>query len=546
VDSRPNISRTPQQGPRLPPCRAGCPSGTDVRGWIAVVSQREKFGYSKDEALRRAWKMIVERNPLPAIMGRICPHPCESGCNRTDKDGAVAVNAMERFVGDWAIKNDLDLPVFDHEDRSETVGVIGSGPAGLSFAYQLARRGYPVTIYERNDESGGMLRYGIPEYRLPRDVLDAEIARILRLGVSLELSTRVGSDITTEDLRARHDVVFLGVGAPLGRKLGIDGEDGQSVYAGVEFLEAYSRKEPPRVGARVAVIGGGNTAIDAARSARRLGADVTILYRRTRAEMPAIDSEIDEAVEEGISIEYLVSPVAIRRDDTGVRGITAIRMELGDEDESGRRRPVPIEDSQFDVPVDSVIVAVAQQPDWVGLAPFRSDGDWASLDDPGIERLGIWAGGDVTGPGIASAAIGHGRLAAERAHAQLRGLPPSSEGRSTGVLSADLNLDYYESSDRLQVPVTEPAARIDSPSSEVSSTITASDFFTEADRCLSCGMCIGCGYCSMFCNADGFARVVEPQPGFHYILMLDRCESCGKCIEVCPCGFISLAPASES
>ncbi|MDX1740722.1 MAG: 4Fe-4S dicluster domain-containing protein, partial [Rhodothermales bacterium] len=221
-------------------------------------------------------------------------------------------------------------------------------------------------------------------------------------------------------------------------------------------------------------------------------------------------------------------------------------MELTDEDESGRRRPVPIDGSDFDVHVDSVIVAVAQKPDWLGLAPVRSNGDWASLESIEYEEHHFWAGGDVTGPGIASAAIGHGRIAAERAHAQLRGLPPPRPDRSADVLRADLNLDYYRASDRLQVPVIDPEARVNSPSSEVSSTITESEFFNEADRCLSCGMCIGCGYCSMFCNADGFARVVEPKPGFHYVLILDRCESCGKCIEICPCGFLSLGsePAS--
>ncbi len=505
-----------------------------------MISQREKFGYSEEDALLRAWTMIVERNPFPATMGRICPHPCESGCNRSDKDGAVAVNAMERFLGDWAIQRDLALPTADAVAKPETAGVIGSGPAGLSFAYQMARRGYPVTVYERSDAPGGMLRFGIPDYRLPPRVLDAEIQRILDIGVTLELNTRVGRDVSTEELQERHDIVFLGVGAPLGRTLGIEGEAGPRVYSGVEFLEAFSRHDPPPVGDHVTVVGGGNTAIDAARAARRLGADVTILYRRSRQEMPAIEAEIDDALEEGVSIEYLAAPVSIRRLGQEIRSVVAVRMKLGEKDESGRRRPIPVPGSEFEIPSSSVVVAVAQRPDWDGLASFRADGLWASPNAGDAGLHACFSGGDVTGPGIASMAIGHGRMAAERAHAQLRGLQHPTVDANPGVAPADLNLDYYPAADRVEPTLADPVERLANPESEVSSTIGKQQFFGEAGRCLSCGMCVGCGYCQMFCNADGFSRVLEPSPGFHFVLMLDQCESCGKCIEVCPCGFLSV------
>jgi NADPH-dependent glutamate synthase beta subunit-like oxidoreductase len=504
-----------------------------------VISQRATFGYSESEALEKAWNMVVDRNPFPATMGRICPHPCESGCNRSDKDGAVAVNAMERYLGDQAIENKLKLPVIDATARSESVGVIGSGPAGLSFAYQMARRGYPVTVYDRNDAPGGMLRHGIPDYRLPPTVLDAEIKRILDLGVELRLNTRIGKDISTDDLRNEHDIIFLGVGAGLGRALGIDGEDGPHVFSGVEFLEQYSRGQAPEVGERVVVIGGGNTAIDSARSARRMGAEVRILYRRTREEMPAIDSEIDDAIEEGVAINFLVSPSAIRRDGQEIQAIVVQRMQLGDEDESGRRRPVPLPGSEYEIETDAVIVAVAQRPDWQGLSGFGQDGEWASANqDP--RQYHVWAGGDVTGPGVASMAIAHGRIAAESVHARLRGLPAPASDAHPGVSTADLNLDYYRGADRVTTPVVDPETRVAEPDLEVARTITEEEFFKEADRCLSCGMCIGCSYCWMFCNAEGFVRLIEPSPGEHFVLMLDRCESCGKCIEVCPCGFLSL------
>jgi NADPH-dependent glutamate synthase beta subunit-like oxidoreductase len=256
--------------------------------------------------------------------------------------------------------------------------------------------------------------------------------------------------------------------------------------------------------------------------------------------MPAIKSEIDEAVEEGITIEYLVAPVRISRIGDSIKSVVAVRMELGERDESGRRSPVPIPGTEFEIAVDSVITAVAQRPDWAGLASFGQDGEWASLDNSDYDRARLWAGGDVTGPGIASAAVGHGRVAAERAHATLCGLPPPRPDTASDVLSADLNLDYYPSADRLTAPIADPASRVSNPDMEVGDTVSEEEFFVEAARCLSCGMCIGCGYCAMFCNAEGFAKVIEPRPGFHYVLMLDRCEACGKCIEVCPCGFLSL------
>ncbi len=296
---------------RLPPCQAGCPNSGDVRGWLGVIAQHDKLGLSLDEAYDKAWLKIVEVNPLPATTGRICPHPCEDLCTRSEKDGAVSINAMERFLGDWGITRKLALPLEPDVSFPESIGVIGSGPASLSFAYQMARRGYAVTIYEKHDRPGGMLRYAIPDYRLPRDVLDAEVGRVIDSGVTLNLNTDVGSDIGLEELRQRHTLMFLGLGAQLGKALGIPGEQGPNVLSGIAYLHKRKRHADEHVGKRVLVIGGGNTAIDAARTARREGAAVTLCYRRSEAEMPAAAHEVEDARKEGVEFRFLSSPTRV-------------------------------------------------------------------------------------------------------------------------------------------------------------------------------------------------------------------------------------------
>ncbi|HEY5564644.1 MAG TPA: FAD-dependent oxidoreductase, partial [Rhodothermia bacterium] len=354
----------PAQNPQSAPCKASCPAGGSVREWIGLVAQCNKLGLTKAEAYRQAWELIVDRNPFPATMGRICPHPCETGCNRIDKDDAVAVNQMERFLGDWAISQNLSLRRLSRTMQNETVAVIGAGPAGLSFAYQMARRGYHVTVYDRHEKAGGMLRYGIPDYRLPPRVLDAEIRRITDLGVTLALGLNVGHDPDLRTLGQEHDVIFVGIGAQLGKRLDIPGEEGSSVLTGTGYLSELNAGREVPVGKHVVVVGGGNTAIDAARSARRRGSSVTILYRRSRCEMPANCEEVKDAMEEGVTLEFLVAPVEIVRTDGVVSSIIAQRMQLAEPDDSGRRRPVPIPNDVFELPVQTVISAISQAVDW--------------------------------------------------------------------------------------------------------------------------------------------------------------------------------------
>ncbi len=533
----------PAQKEMVAPCQVGCATSGDVRGWIGIIAQREKLGLSLDDAYSQAWRMITEVNPFPSVMGRVCPHPCEDHCNRSALDEPMAINAMERFLGDWALVEELPLGRLQAGSREEWLGVGGAGPSGLSFAYQMARRGYRVTVYEGREKAGGMLRYGIPDYRLPPVVLDAEAARILDLGVELKLGTLIGRDVTVDELRERHHALYLGIGAQRGKELGIPGEDGPGMWTGTEYLSRVNQGEAVEVGSSVAVIGGGNTAVDAARSARRSGAKVTLLYRRSREEMPAISHEIDDALEEGVDLVLLAAPVRLLRENGRPRTLVIERMELGDPDASGRRRPVPIPGSEFDISVESVISAVSQVPNLAGWEAVAGNDGWRRTDESGSIQEGVWAGGDARGLGIAGFAIAQGRRAAEALHARLNGTPEvqSATDRGSGIGPERVNLDYHEERPAAKAPRLEPEARIADPAAEVSGVITEEQFLGEADRCFSCGSCFGCQQCSMYCTAGCYIRLEESEPGVYFALSLDQCEECGKCIEVCPCGFLHVS-----
>ncbi len=549
-------ARRPEQVDKLPPCLGTCPSGNDIRGWLTVIAQREKLGLSWEEALDRAFMIEMETNPFPSIMGRVCPHPCETGCNRGVKeDGPVAINSVERAFGDWALERKLQAPKLDVGGPfSEKVAVIGAGPAGLSCAYQLARRGYPVTVYEGLPEPGGMLRYGIPDYRLPRDVIAAEVQRIADLGVDIQCSKTVGKDVSMEEMRKEYAAIFIGIGAHKGRNLGCDGEEGSGVYTGTEFLRQVAMGQAPPIGGRVVVIGGGDTAIDAARVSLRLGLDsagiakragskVTILYRRTREEMPAIDLEIDEALAEEIDIVYLAAPDEILRDAEGdVVGMRVQRMELGEPDSSGRRRPVPIEGATYELEVETVITAVSQSPDTDSLGLFTEEG-WVDGDEWGCTKLdGLWTGGDNVNLGLATGAIGQGRKAAEHIHATLRGEELPYADRRPPIGTDRLKLDFYEAIPRAQRTVLEPAERLAHPEREIDTGINLEDVEREVTRCFSCGSCFGCERCWMYCTPACFKKLPEDklEPGIYYSVDLGSCDGCDKCRDECPCGFLDM------
>ena len=387
-------SLRPRYTPKTPPCIGNCPSGADIRGWLTVIAQAEAYGRTPEQAYQIAWEKITDRNPFPAVCGRVCPHPCEDGCNRKAKDGAVAVNALERYVGDFGISQQLRLAKLTEEHYPEKVAIVGAGPAGLSCAYQLARRGYPVTVFEAFSQPGGMLRYGIPCYRLPREVLDAEIQKILDLGVELKCNFTIGKDMPIEELRRNYQAVFVGIGAHKGLKLRVPGEDAPNVFTGTEFLNKANSGEAVQIGGKVLVIGGGDTAIDAARVSRRLGSEVTLLYRRTRAEMPAIKPEIEGALEEGVHIEFLAAPVEILRKNGTAVG-SPHPHGAGAPDPSGRPRPVPKPGSEFEVEATAIIAAISQEPEFDGFASLRSGRDWIKTDEWGTTSAeNVFAGGD--------------------------------------------------------------------------------------------------------------------------------------------------------
>jgi NADPH-dependent glutamate synthase beta subunit-like oxidoreductase/Pyruvate/2-oxoacid:ferredoxin oxidoreductase delta subunit len=529
-------SLRPRYIAKAPPCAGGCPNGNEIRELLVTVAQAEAYGRSNEQAFEVFWKRLAERNPFPAVCGRVCPHPCEDACNRKAKEGPVAINAVERFIGDFGIAKKLKLSRLHEETRSERVAVVGAGPAGLSCAYQLARQGYRVTVFEAFPKPGGMLRYGIPTYRLPREVLDAEIERIVDLGVELRCNCIIGKDVPLEQLRQEYQAVFVGIGAQKGIKLKVPGEDAPNVFSGTDFLNMVNRGELPVIGDKVIVIGGGDTAIDAARVSQRLGAEVTLLYRRTRAEMPAVKSEIEGALEEGVRIEFLAAPMEILQQDGCAIGMRCIRMQLGEPDSSGRPRPVPQPGSEFEVAASSVIAAISQEPEFHGLENLRSGKDWIKTDDWGVTSTdGVFAGGDDTNLGLVTIAIAQGRYAADAIDARFRG-EKLEKTVSLPVLASDkLKLDWYkpaERHERSQVPVAERK-----PDTEIELGLSEAGVVEEAKRCMSCGMCMDCETCWMYCTPNCFVKLPK---GEHYKVKLELCDGCKKCADVCPCGYIEM------
>ena len=531
----------PTHVPKLAPCRSGCPNGTKIREVLLAIAQTEDRGRTYDESYRLAFEILAERNPFPAVCGRVCPHPCEENCNRQYKDGALNIHSIERFIGDYALQHNFPLPKLTNETYPEKIAVIGAGPAGLSCAYQLARRGYKVTVFEAFSKPGGMLRYGIPKYRLPEDVLDKEIQRIVDLGVEIKCNTAVGRDIPYETIRDTYDAVFVGIGAHKGKSLGLPGEDAPNVFTGTEFLNRVNSGQRIDVGKKVLVVGGGDTAIDAARVSRRLGADVTILYRRTRTEMPAIEEEIVGAEEEGVNIVFLVAPKELILEDGKVKAVKCQKMQLGEPDESGRRRPVPIEGAEEIYECDTLIAAISQEPDFYGLDYLREGNSWIKVDENfRTKDPKVYSGGDDLELGLVTIAIYQGRMAAETIHSTFRGIPIEKDPELSYPLATKdrIVFSYYTEKYRNEALRLPPDERLAELEKEITCTLTEEQVIDEARRCMSCGSCFDCGTCWSICQDQAIHKPVQRFQT--YTFKLELCKGCSKCAEACPCGYIEM------
>jgi heterodisulfide reductase subunit A-like polyferredoxin len=491
------------------PCTLTCPAEINVQGYVQLI----KMGKYAE-----AVKLIMERLPLPGVLGRVCPHPCESKCRRADLDEPIAICGLKRFAADQV---DLStIPPSLVEAKSEKIAIIGSGPAGLACAYHLALKGYRPTIFEALPKAGGMLRVGIPDYRLPKEILDKEIDNILRLGVALKTDTTLGRDFTLDELLENgFQAVFLGIGCHVGKPLGIDKEDSEGVIQGVEFLRRQNLGEPLTVGKRLAVIGGGNVAVDVACTARRLGSEVTIVYRRSREEMPAFAHEIEQAMCEGVEIVYLAAPLKVVTGKDGkVEGLICQKMELGEPDASGRRKPEPIEGATFELPVDMIVPAIGQEAaknalEVCGVKTSR----WGTIEVNEVtyetSRPGVFAAGDVhTGPWIAIEAVGGGIEAAESIDRFLTGAD-MAEGRVEGKEAhrrwAEIPKD--ETGAPREVMAALPPEYTCSCFDEIAQGYTEEQAQREASRCLNCGICSECMQCMAACQAGAIDHSMKPE-----------------------------------
>ena len=485
----------------IPPCRAACPLQVNAQGYIALISQG-KF--------KEALTLVREKNPLPGICGRVCTHPCEGECSRQNVDEPIAIDLLKRFVADYEKEVDFELKI--EQEKEDRIAIIGSGPAGLTSAYDLRKMGYKPTIFEALPVAGGMLRVGIPDYRLPKDILRKEISILEDFGIEIKLNTPIGEDLTIEGLKNNgYEAIFIAVGAHISMKLEIPGEDLKGVYHGVEFLRRVNLGEKVEVGEKVVVVGGGNAAIDAARTVSRLGAkEVTIVYRRSRAEMPANEEEIEEAEKEGIKIFYLAAPTRILGKESKVNQVQCLRMRLGEPDASGRRRPIPIEGSEFIIDADMIIPALGQSSDLSFLGSHHKfnlvRGRGFEVDPLTLETnlKGIFAGGDtVTGPDTVIEAMAAGRKAAISIERYLNGedMRVGREGEGSQESEIEVDTEGVEPKKRTEV-ATLPVSERKGNFKEVVLGFSEEEIIKEAKRCLACGGCSECMQCVEACKAE--------------------------------------------
>ncbi len=539
----------PRYADRVPPCNEACPAGNDIEGFIRLIGE----GRPAD-----AWRLLKEENPMPAVTGRVCFHPCEKSCNRAQYDHATGIQSLERYAADHAT-GEVMKPL--RKASGKKVAVVGAGPAGMAAAYHLTRLGHKVTVFDALPKAGGLLRIGIPAYRLPDEVLDKEVADLQKMGVEFQLNTRVGRDVPFAKMQG-YDAVFVATGVHANRALDVPGEDAEGVLPALALLARVALGEKVKVGKRVAVIGGGNSAVDAARTARRLGAQVTIFYRRTEVEMPAFEEEVADAKAEDVKIEMLTAPTRIIVEDGAVAGLELQRMTLGEPDESGRRRPVPVKGSEFTVPADTVLTAIGEVGD-LSFLPDQVKREWGKIkiDEFGLtSHPGVFAGGDIaSAQQNVARALGDGKRAAIAIDRYLQGATVAELGGNiiigekgcasmaqylrTGqshakhigskhvVPFAEINVWHFEKMPRDEMARLAMPKRVKT-FGEINLGLNDEQAARAAERCFHCGVCTMCDNCYMFCPDASIAHKTDG--GYGYDINYDYCKGCGICVKECP------------
>ncbi len=521
-------SIAPRYEDKLPPCSELCPAGNDISKVLSLLAQSDVAG---------AAKLLRTTNPIPATLGRVCPHFCESHCNRDGLGGSITVHMLERFLGDYSLADATNVELRPSSKSGKTVAVIGAGPAGISAAYALTLKGHEVQVFDEKPKPGGYLRTGIPDYRLPKDTLDREIALVESLGVKFIQNTRVGRDIGIDRLLTRFHAVIVAVGLHKSRALDVPGADHPNVYGGIDLLERILAGDVPKLPRIVAVIGGGNTAIDVARSVLRLGVKPIVIYRRTEKEMPAIPSEVEEAKKEGVEFRLLAAPARVITENDVIIALDCQKMKLGEPDSSGRRAPVPIPNAKFRIEVSGVIAATGEAAD-LGFVPKEAE-----------RRDKYFVAGDVsTGLGTVAAAVGNGRQVAVavddylRSGIRQRGLPDlrrlwSRKVNVSKVAEAGLlNCAYFNRQPRPAITTIQEKL----PPTTFDEIVQGFDFEeaqSEARRCFSCGTCNECLNCYYWCPDIAVHR--EPQNGGLTVDSM-HCKGCGICVEECPRSAMSM------
>jgi NADPH-dependent glutamate synthase beta subunit-like oxidoreductase/Pyruvate/2-oxoacid:ferredoxin oxidoreductase delta subunit len=529
---------------RNAPCHAKCPAGEDPQAYLALVEAGQ---------FKQAWQHIVDVNPLPATTGRVCPHFCETACNRRHLDEPIAIHAVERYLGDQALKKNWALPTYQGTARQERIAVVGAGPAGLSCAYQLSRLGYAVTVFEAMPNGGGTLQSALPEYRLPRDVLNAEVERILACGITFEPNKRLGRDLSLAELQSDYQGIFLGPGNQKSRPWAVDGVVPRDLHQALDLLKEWTTVGTVPVQKSAAVVGAGNTAVDIARILRRCGVPEVHLVAHKAIPGPGIPEEdamtvnsreIEQALEEGVIIhEHRGIRRLILRGERVV-GIELVHMKKLP-DVNGHMKRVAFEGTETVLKVEHVIPAIGQLVDAQGMEFVVNEKGMIEIE-PSFRvphQQNIFAGGDAVGAGTVTAAVGHGRRAAAAMDAYIRNHEPVVQGENSDdfIEYNNINIHYYESAPRPAEPTLEVSNRTDLQ--EVVKTLPVADITHEAQRCFSCGNCLACDNCWTLCPDSAVLKTQETaSDGSHYVFDYTYCKGCGLCANECPCGYIAMQP----